>query len=330
MQLRILSANDVRQALPMAAAIEGMKAAYAQLSAGQADVPLRSHVQIPAQSGVTLVMPAYLSQTHDLAVKVVSVFPHNPQRHQPTIYAAVLALDAETGRPLALLEGGALTAVRTGAASGAATDLLANPTAKVAAIFGSGVQARTQLEAVCAVRPIEAVRVYSLDRSQANAFADEALQNPQSKIQNISVADSPAAAVRGADVICTATTSTTPVFDGRDLQLGAHINAIGSFLPTMQEVDVETIRRSLVVVDSRAAALAEAGDLIVPLRAGEITLSHVHAELGEILNGNKPGRASADQITFFKSVGLAAQDAVAARLALAGATAANLGTLVEL
>ncbi|MEW5985158.1 MAG: ornithine cyclodeaminase family protein, partial [Chloroflexota bacterium] len=314
MQLRVLSASDVRQGLPMPTAIEGMKAAYAQVSAGQADVPLRSHVQIPAQSGVSLIMPAYLSQTNDLAVKVVSVFPNNPQRNQPTIYAAVLALDAETGRPLALLEGGALTAIRTGAASGAATDVLANPTASVAAIFGSGVQARTQLEAICAVRPIESIRLYSLNRAQARAFADELIQNPKSKIQNLEVVDSPAAAVRGADIICTATTSTTPVFDGRDLQVGAHVNAIGSFRPTMQEVDVETIRRSWVVVDSRPAALAEAGDLIIPLTAGEITLSHVHAELGEIINGDKPGRTSADQITYFKSVGLAAQDAVAARL----------------
>ena len=171
MKMRILSAQDVRRALPMVEAIEGMKQAFAQVSTRQAEVPLRGRVDVAPQSGTTLVMPAFLAQSGDLAVKVVSVFPHNKQRGEPTIYAAVLVLDAATGRPLALLEGGTLTAIRTGAGAGAATDLLARPDASVVAILGSGVQARTQLEAVCTVRQIREVRVYSPTHEHAVIFA---------------------------------------------------------------------------------------------------------------------------------------------------------------
>lgn len=330
MKLRILNAQELRQSLPMTAAINGMKEAYAQLSAGQATLPLRTQLPVPTHEGVAIFMPAYLAASDDLAIKVVSVFPQNPQRGEPTIYATVLVLDASTGRPLALMEGGTLTAIRTGAGAGAATDVLARPDASIVAILGSGVQARTQLEAVCAVRPIQQVRVYSPNPTHAEAFAQEMTGRGAPIPPTIEVVDTPSAAVRGAGIICAATTSTTPVFNGRDLQPGAHINAVGSFTPQMQEVDAETIRRSLVVVDARPAVLAEAGDLLVPLAAGDITENHIHAELGEILNGQKRGRTHPDQITYFKSVGVAVQDAVAARLALQGAEAAGLGTLVEL
>jgi alanine dehydrogenase len=329
MELRLLTADEVRQALPMAEAIAGMKAAFAQLSGGQAEAPLRSRVAVPEKNGVSIFMPAYLSDTGDLAIKIVSVFPENARRGEPITYGLVVILDAGSGRPLALLEGGALTAVRTGAASGAATDLLARADASVAAVIGCGVQARTQLEAVCTVRSIREVRVYALSRSQAETFAAE-MAGAGSIPAAIRVVDGSQAAVAEADVICTATTSSTPVFDGRDLKPGAHVNAVGAYTPQMQEVDVETIRRSLVVVDSRAAVLAEAGDLIIPLAAGDIDESHIHAELGEIVLGVRPGRSRPDQITFFKSVGVAVQDAAAARIALAGAVRHNLGTLVEM
>jgi ornithine cyclodeaminase/alanine dehydrogenase-like protein (mu-crystallin family) len=329
MQLRILSAAEVARALPMADAILGMKDAFRQLSSGQADMPLRPRIAVPANDGVTLFMPAYLAGTGDFGVKVVSIFNNNPARNLPLIYAAVLALDSQTGQPLALLEGGSITAIRTGAGSGAATDVLARPEARSAAILGSGVQARTQLEAVCTVRSIEEVRVYSPNAEHARRFAAEmAGQGPVP--QAVRVADSPAEAVRGADVVCAATTSSTPVFDGRDLAPGAHVNGVGSYTPAMQEVDVETLRRALVVVDSRTSALAEAGDLIVPLQAGLIDETHIHAELGQILAGLKPGRASPEQITYFKGCGVAVQDAVAASRALANAERLGLGTTVEL
>jgi alanine dehydrogenase len=327
--LRILSAEEVRQALPMAEAVAGMKEAYAQLSAGQATVPLRSHMSVPEYSGISLVMPAFLRKSGDLGVKVVSVYPDNVKKGEPAIYAAVLMLDISNGRPVALLEGGALTAIRTGAASGAATDILARPDARIVTIFGSGVQAKTQLEAVCTVRSIESVRVYGIDPVQVGNFIQEmAGRGPIP--DRLEPASTPAEAVAGTDIICAATTSSRPVFDGRDLQPGTHVNAIGSFLPEVQEIDSETVRRSLVVVDSREAALEEAGDLIIPLEAGVIDRDHIHAELGEIVAGQKPGRTNAEQITFFKSVGVAVQDAMAGRIALQNAVDQGLGTIVSL
>lgn len=329
MELRILSAADVRQALPMAEAIAGMEEAFAQLSAGQVNMPLRGRVAVAEHGGNTLFMPAYLAKSADLGVKIVSVFPENVRHGEPIIYATVLVLDAASGRPLALMEGGAITAIRTGAGSGAATDLLARVEAESAAIIGSGIQARTQLEAVCTVRSISTVRVYSPNREHAEGFA-EAMAGRGPIPQAIEVVGSPAEAVAGADIVCTATTSTTPVFAGKDLKPGAHVNAVGSFMPGMQEVDVETIRRSVVVVDSREAVMEEAGDLVVPLAAGDISEEHIQAELGEIAGGRAPGRTDPEQITYFKSVGVAVQDAVAGRIALKNAVAHGLGSVVEL
>lgn len=326
MELTIYSAADVTAALPMAAAIEGMKAAFAQLSDGRAQAPLRTHLGLSDDDN-TLVMPAYVPDSEALAIKVVSVFGSNTARDLPLIHALVLAVDPVTGRPTALMEGGALTAIRTGAASGAATDVLARPDARVVAIFGSGRQARTQLEAVCTVRSIDEVRVYSL--AGAEAFvADMAGRGPIP--QTIRIAPSPQAALDGAHIICAATTSRTPVFDGANLMPGAHVNAIGAFTPTMQEIDPTTVQRAYVVVDSRAAALEEAGDLIIPLAAGLISPDHIRAELGEILLGRLPGRTSPDQITFFKSVGVAVQDAVAAQIVLENGRAQGLGQQITL
>jgi ornithine cyclodeaminase/alanine dehydrogenase-like protein (mu-crystallin family) len=310
----------------MSAVIESMKAAFSQFSTGQAQAPLRSRISIPQRNGLALFMPAYLAQSDDLAVKIVTIFPNNVSCGESIIYATVFVLDTATGRPLALLEGSSLTAIRTGAGSGAATDILARPDAKTALIIGSGVQARTQLEAICAVRPIQTVWVYSPNQNHAAAFAAEmAGQGPIPA--DIRPTAEVAEAVRSADIICAATTATTPVFNGRDIKPGTHINAVGSFTPEMQEVDTETILRSLVVVDSRESVLAEAGDLLVPLQNGDIEESHIHAEIGELIVGIKDGRTSPDQITYFKSCGLALQDAAAARLALENAAKMNLGTV---
>jgi ornithine cyclodeaminase len=326
MELRIFSAADVRQALPMAEAIGAMKTGYAQLSAGQVQAPLRTHLAV-TETDSTLIMPFYAPEGGALGLKVVSVFGSNPPRGFPLIHALVFVVDAATGQPQALIEGSALTAIRTGAASGAATDILSRPDATTVAIFGSGVQARRQLEAVCTVRPIERVTVYTLDG--AEAFVQEmAGYGPVPK--TIQIANSPVEAVRGADIICTATTSSTPVFDGHDLTPGCHINGIGSFTPNMQEIDAKTVQRSLVVVDSREAALAEAGDLIIPLNMGLITRDHIGTELGEVINGTKPGRKDESQITFFKSVGVAVQDAMAAGIIVRNGSSLGLGTVVEL
>ena len=326
----ILRAADVPRALPMAEAIETVKRAYKALSAGEAEMPLRLSLPVKPHDGVSLFMPAYVRTAEEeaLAVKVVSVFPHNLERGLPLIHAAVLVLEARTGRPLALLEGGTLTAIRTGAASGAATDVLARPDSHVLAVFGAGAQGRTQVEAVCTVRPIERVWVYDVDAARAEALAAE-LAGRGPIPDDVRVAASPREAVAEADVICTATTSHKPVFADTDLKPGVHINGIGAYTPEMAEVPPETVARALVVVDSREAALAEAGDIIQPLRAGRITEDHIHAELGEILLGRKPGRTSPQQITFFKSVGVAVQDALTARVALRNALEDGLGERVS-
>lgn len=327
--MRILNAAEVRQALPMAEAIVGMKRAFAHLSSGRAFTPLRNRIEVADVGGVSLFMPSFVPVEKALAVKIVSVFPQNPQRGRPTIHAAVIALDPETGRPLALLEGGSLTAIRTGAGSGAATDLLALPEAAVVAILGSGVQARTQLEAVCTVRDIQEVRVYSPNREHAAAFATE-MAGYGPIPERVVVAESADKAVAGAEVVCTATTARTPVFSGRALSTGMHINAVGSFTPQMQEIDAETVIRSRVVVDSRSAVWEEAGDLLVPLHEGLIDEAHIFAEVGEVVSGVRPGREDVQQITLFKSVGLAVQDAVAAEIALRNATQMGLGREVSL
>ncbi len=326
----ILNAADVRKALPMRAAIDAVKRAYAALSDGRAEVPLRTHLKVAPSDGLGLFMPAFVSDSagEAMAVKIVTLFDKNPARGLPFIHAAVLVMDPQTGKMLAMLEGGTLTAIRTGAASGASTEILAREDSRVAAIFGAGVQARTQLEAVCTVRKIEEAWVFDADSARAQAMAAEvAGKGPITA--NVKVAANPQQALENADVVCTATTSAKPVFEDKFLKTGAHVSGVGSYTPQMAEVPVETVQRARVVVDSRPAALAEAGDLIQPINAGVWNPSQIHAELGEIVLGRKSGRQSAAEITFFKSVGLAAQDAAAAQVALAYAAEHGLGQVIE-
>jgi alanine dehydrogenase len=325
--MRILSREHVRQALPMRPAIEAMKGAFAQLSTGQADVPLRVALQVPRHNGVTLFMPGYLSADDRMAVKIVSVFNDNPARGLPLIHALVVVVDAATGEPVAVMDGTYLTALRTGAASGAATDLLARQDAHTVVVFGAGAQGRTQLEAVCAVRPIRQAWICDVAPERAAAYADEMGQR---LALPVSVAETSAEAAALADVICTATTSSTPVFEDADVQPGTHINAVGAYTPQMQELPAETVVRAKVVIDHREASLAEAGDLLIPLSEGLITEDSIYAELGEIAAGQKPGRASPDEITLFKSVGVAVQDVAAASAVLEAARRQNLGIEIVL
>jgi ornithine cyclodeaminase len=329
MKLRILSRVDVQRAVTMADAIAVIKDAYIQLSAGQAVVPLRTPVPVQRHDGVTLFMPAYLGSSDALGAKIVSVFPGNLARGLPTIHAIVVVVEAATGRPLAVMDGTYLTAMRTGAASGVATQLLANPDASRVAIFGGGVQARTQLEAVCTVRRIVQASVFDPAAGLASAFAEEMRARGGPIPADVSVAASPRDALRGADVVCTATTSRAPVFDDADLEPGVHINAIGSYTPEMQEIPSETVARARVVVDSRTASLAETGDLLSPIRLGLFRETDIHGEIGEIASGRLPGRQSKEEVTFFKSVGLAVQDVAVASLILRRAMAEDLGIEVD-
>jgi len=321
-RLRILSADDIRGAVDMASAIDAMAEAFSQLHRGRVDAPVR--LSLAGDEGVTLFMPACLRDSGAMAAKVVSIYPSNRERGLPVIHAVVLAIDPQTGLVRALMDGTYLTALRTGAVCGLATRLMAREDARVLTVFGAGVQARTQIEAVRAVREIVQVRVVDPVRGRAVALAGE-LEDVEARTLT-----DPEEALRGADVICAATTSHTPVFDGRLLEPGTHLNAIGSFKPEMQEIDAEAVRRSRLAVDERAAALEEAGDLIIPLRDETIGPDHIVGELGELVEGTVAGRTSSDEITFFKSVGLAVQDVAVARRVLERAEADGSGIEVEL
>lgn len=326
--MRILSQSDVRDALKMRDAITIVRGAFVQLSTNSATVPLRVPVPLPRHDGVTLFMPAHLHVSDALAIKVVSVHNDNPSKGLPLIHALVVVIDAETGKPLAAMEGGYLTALRTGAASGVATDLLARKQSRVAAIFGAGVQARTQLLAIATVRQLDAVFIYDKSKDLAELFVKE-MSGLGPIPDDVRLAVSPEEAVRDADIICTATTSRTPVFDGHHIRRGAHINAIGAYTPQMQEVDETTLSRSdKIVIDSRLGALAEAGDLLVALEKGAIEQSDIYAEIGEIAAGAKRGREREDEITYFKSVGNAVQDAAVARAVFEAAQSRGLGVEV--
>jgi alanine dehydrogenase len=329
-KLRILSGEEVRQVVTMAQAISAVKEAFIQLSAGKSTLPLRTHVPVESQDGVILFMPAYLSTSNALGAKIVSIFPRNVKKNIATIHALVVLVNPETGQPAAVMDGTYLTALRTGAASGVATEVLARTEASVAAIIGAGVQGRTQLEAICTVRNIQKVWVYDSVTEAASAYTKEMKERGDPIPAEISVADSPAQAVQEADIICTATTSLEPVFDDSDLKLGVHINGIGSYTPEIQEIPSHTVARSKVVVDSLSASLAEAGDVIIPLEEDLITEAHIHGEIGAIAAGKLPGRESENELTFFKSIGLAVQDMAVAELIRQRAEELDLGMKVEI
>ncbi len=325
--VRVLSGDDVRTALPMPDAVDAMKGAFRQLSLGEAVVPPRAYVETASREGVALFMPAYAPAEDRMAVKVVTLFEGNSARGLPRIQSVVLLVDADDGSPLAVIDGTSLTALRTGAASGAATDLLARPDASVAAVFGAGVQGRTQLEAVLAVRSLREVRVVDPSPEAAEAFCLEMTEKTGVPVKRAPTA---AEAVREADVVCTATTSRAPVFDDADLKPGVHVNAVGSYRPDVREVPEATVARATIVVDHRESALAEAGDLLMPLRAGAIREDRLATELGDVLDGRKPGRTSAEEVTLFKSVGVAVQDLAAAARVFRLATERRLGVEVPI
>lgn len=325
----ILNANEVRQALPMGECIAAMKQAYAALSAGTAEVPLRTRLAVKPHEGMSILMPAFVDEKDGqaLAVKIVSFFSKNPKRGLPLISAAVLVFDPETGVLQAMLEGGTVTAIRTGAGCGAATDLIARPDAKTLAIFGAGVQSRTQLLAACEVRDIETAWIYSTNADQVKAFIAE-MAGKGRVPKDLRPAAIPQEAVSNADIVSTATTSHTPVFADGDVKPGTHINAAGTHTADGIEIPEATVARARVTVDSRSSTLVESGEIAIPLAKGLIKESDI-AEIGQIVLGKAQGRSSAEQITFFKSVGVAVQDALAGRLAVTNALKLGIGTQVD-
>jgi len=324
----LLSKSQVRSLLSMAESIEAVEGAFRELALGTATMPTRLSLSIPEKQGWLGVMPAYLAQAESLTTKIVTVYQNNATRHGiPNVLAAVILNDVETGRIEAIMEGSQITAMRTGAVSGVATKYLARNDAYRLGIFGAGVQARRQLEAVRGVREIRSVSVYDTRKEMTQDFVAETTAQADVKV---SVAKTPDELVRDSDIIVTATTSATPVFNGRNIGPGTHINAIGAFTPSTREVDSETVATSKIVVDSLDAALAEAGDIIIPLKEGVIQRENVWAELGEIVTGKKAGRTSQEEKTLFKSVGLGIQDAAVASVVFKKACSLGVGTRLDL
>ena len=326
MKLRLLSADDIAAALPMADCIDVMKQAFADFTSGRAQVPQRTVMALGEddEAGTLLVKPAFIPET-GLGAKLVSVFPGNAAHGLPVTPGIVILLSPLTGEPEALLDGTFLTAWRTGAASGAATDLLAVPEARIGAVFGAGSQGRTQVLAIDAVRELDQIRVYARTPAAVESLIDELQGSTRARLV---ASESPSQAIAEADVVCTATTSKRPVFDGLHLKEGAHVNGVGSYTPEMQEIDIETVLRARVFVDSRSSAALEPGDLLEAV-AAEITNPAEWTELGAVVLGKAPGRQETDDLTFFKSVGLAVQDIAAGALVLERALEQGLGRDLE-
>ncbi|MCP3891697.1 MAG: hypothetical protein GY702_22930 [Desulfobulbaceae bacterium] len=326
-QLRILSGKQIRAAINMNDIVEAMELAFVELSTGNPEMPIRAHISIQDPEGTALFMPSYMKPSAMIGVKTVTLFEDNRNNNLPYIQGMVCLFDGNNGTPRAVLDGMTITSLRTGAASGLATRLLSRKESETCAIFGAGVQGKTQLEAVCAVRGIKKACVYDALPAAAESFAKE--MGEQLGIE-IVVAKSSKDAVKDVDIICCASISETPVFDDRDLPAGVHINAVGSYKPHVQEVPEAMVLRSRLYVDHRESALEETGDLIIPIKNGVLTEEHIVAEIGEVAAGKAPGRSSDSEITFFKTVGVALQDLAAAAITLKRAEEQGLGAMVEL
>ncbi len=326
----VLSRSDVKRLVPMEKAIDLMALAFSDLATGKARSPLRTPLEVERGPGVSLFMPAYVPSASALGLKVVSVFNGNPAKGLPTITSVVCLLDDESGQPVAMMDGGYLTALRTGAISGLATRLLSREDSTVLTVIGAGAQGVTQAAAVCAVRDIERVLFVTRSEERAGQLREAVATDWPNLRDRVETTQDVAEAVGLADIICTATTSATPVFDDADVRPGTHINGVGSFKPEMQEIPAATVARATVTVDEIEPALEEAGDLIVPLNDGTIERSHITREIGRLVTGDIPGRASDDEVTFFKSVGNAVQDMVAGRFAYDEASRRGVGQSVTL
>lgn len=326
--MRILTSADIHTLIQMREVIGLMREVFTEIGAGAVDMPQRSTIALHGGKDTVLFMPGYVTRTNTVGVKIVSVFPDNRVLMKvPTIHATVLLNDPVTGELAALMDGGYITALRTGAVSAIATDLLAVRDSSRLGVFGAGVQARSQIDGIMEVRPITSVRVYASNADRAHQLVGE-LRGAYGGRARFKVAASPDETVTDVDVVVTATTSTTPVFDGRLLAPGIHINAIGSFKPEHRELDDHTVRKARIFVDSRAAALSEAGDLIIPLRSSVIGPSAIEADLGELVLGKKQARTTNDDITLFKAVGLAVEDIVVAARVYAKAQASCTGIVI--
>lgn len=325
--MRILTASDVARLLPYSACIGAMRDAMRLTSERAVVLPLRQFMNVPGTQGKLGLMPGYISEPAGFGVKIVSKFPRAPGAAHGSHVGAVLLFDAAEGLPLALLDGGMLTAIRTASTTAMATDVLARPDAKSLLLVGCGEEAEHHLAALREVRAFDTIRAWGRDAGRAAAFAARMSSRHGRRVE--AVADLPSA-VAAADVLCTVTSAATPILRGEWLAPGQHVNLVGSAIATTAEADGEVVRRSRFFVDYREAAMAAAGELLNAIQGGLVTAKHVRGEIGEVVMGRVVGRESASDITLYKSLGVTSQDLAAAQLVYAAAIAQGVGLDVDL
>ena len=323
----LLSETEVQSLIDVEELISTLEKAQIQYSTGKAVMPVRLVVPLPQIQGRITSMPGFLDEDKALGMKVVTYFQENPKHNLPTILATIMLFSAETGKMIAAMDGSYITAIRTACASAVATKALANADTPVLGILGAGVQARSHIQALARVRKIERIKIYSPSGASASAIKKDLA--PAMKIA-IDVAESAEDAVRDADLLVTATTSTKPIVKSEWLKAGVHINAVGSHRPDYREIDGATLARAKLIVDSREAIMAECGDILLAIKEKTISENHIHGEIGEVLAGTKPGRSSAGEVTLYKSVGIAIQDVATANLVYRKALEQAVGTTVEI
>ncbi len=323
----LLTESDVRMLLSMDDLIEAMRDALREYSGGRALQPLRTVLEVGEQHAFFGVMPGFIPKSGALATKLVTVFGSNLAIGLPSHLATIVLLDSTTGELLSVMDGRYITEARTAAVSAVSTDLLARSDAGTLAILGSGVQAKSHLRALARVRPLTEVRVWSPSDHGRQTFVDEMQPETAAPIAAVTSAQ---AAVAGADLVVLATASRDPVVRNDWIADGAHVVAVGACRPDQREMDSALVRRARVYVDSRTGALAEAGDLVLPMREGVIDANHIVGELGALVSGGVGGRQSREEITIFKSLGMAVEDVAAAHLAYVRATERGLGRGVPL
>jgi alanine dehydrogenase len=323
----VLSAAEVRELLPAAALVDVMEQALAAFSSGQVNQPLRTALEVGPDRAFFGVMPASLSSPAAVGAKLVTVFANNAGKGLPTHYASILLLDPETGAPAALLDGRYITAARTAAVSAVAVRHLAPADSAVLAILGSGVQARSHVDGLCQLKPFRQVRAWSPTPAHLARFVADAASLTSVAVQRAATAEE---AICGADVVVLATSSPTPVVQSEWIGPGTLVVSLGAYRPEMREMDPALVARSRVIVDSRAAALVEAGDIVQGIREGRFSPAHIVGELGEVVLGRIPGRRSPGDILIFKSLGMAVEDVAAAQLAYQRAREDGIGLEVAL
>ena len=323
----VLSAEDVTVCLSMETAIEGMHRAYAACTSGDAEMPQRTVIPLDASPNLAIFMPVHIKGSSEVVLKSVMFSPNNERLGLPAIQATVQVFDTATGTPVALIEGSELTAIRTAAGGGASMELLARKESHSLAMLGSGTQARAGIEAACCARDIEVIRLFSPTYGNAQRLADRLSEKDW--CPEIHVVGSSREAVSDADIIWTATTSMSPTFPNESVKPGTHIVGVGSFQTSMVEIPPTLLGRGTVFVDHTDACWAEAGEVIAARSEGLIRSEDVR-ELGEVVLGHHQGRSSDDEITIFKSVGIACQDAVASSLVVAAAKRLHIGTTIDI